>query len=184
MFPVLLALGVTGFAISHILAERQITAEMRAKLTPQMIASARRWARARGLPTAWVLATILVESGGKIGAAGDDGGRSVGLMQVNTVAHAKEMQAAGVTRAAMFGIDKNIEWGTKVLKAVYDDVKAALAATPVPVPVDIATRLAYKSGSKPIVDVIQQGRNPVTLPWAPPAVVRWRRALTGTSAVV
>lgn len=184
MLAMLLGLVVVGVAASHIIADRQITAEMRAKLTPPMIASAKRWAHRRGLPVPWVLATILVESEGKVGAVGDADGRSVGLMQVNTVAHAREMQAAGVTRTAMFGIDKNIEWGTKVLKEVYDDVKAALASSPVAVPVDVATRLAYKSGSKPIVDVIQQGRNPVTLPWAPPAVVRWRRALTGTSAVV
>lgn len=183
MFPVLLALGVAGFAISHILADRQITAEMRAKLTPQMIASAKRWARARGLPTAWVLATILVESEGKVGAVGDEGGRSVGLMQVNTSAHADEMRAAGVTRSALFGIDKNIEWGTKVMKDIYDEVRAAIAQRPTPAPIDIVTRLAYK-GPKTVIGAIKRGQNPVTLPWAPPAVVRWRRALTGTSAVV
>jgi hypothetical protein len=180
---VLLGLVVVGFAASHIVADRQITAEMRAKLTPAMIASAKRWARHRGLPVPWVLATILVESEGKVGAVGDEGGRSVGLMQVNTVAHAAEMQAAGVTRSAMFGIDKNIEWGTAVLKDVHDKVKKALAAHPTAVPVDIATRLAYK-GPKTVLNAITSGQNPITLPWAPLAVVRWRRALTGTSAVV
>ena len=186
MLPVLIGLVISGVAVSRIVAnaheEKQITPEMRQKISPGAIASAKKWARKRGLPLNWVLATILVESQGKPTSTGDSGGRSVGLMQVNTVAHAEDMAAAGVTRTAMFRPDTNIEWGTKILRLYRDQVLEALGGRTPPAPVDIITRLAYK-GPKTVLGVLRRGENPINIPWAPEAVVHWRNALTGRRLV-
>ena len=60
----------------------------------QYVQLASKDARANGVPLEWVLATILVESTGKPNARGDADGRSVGLMQVNVVANAKDVTLA------------------------------------------------------------------------------------------
>lgn len=186
MLPVLIALFVSGVAASRIIAnrheEQQITSEMRAKISTGAIASAKKWARKRGLPLNWVLATILVESGGKPTVTGDAGGRSVGLMQVNTVAHATDMAKEGVTRASMFNPDVNIEWGTRLMREYRDKILEALGGRTPPAPLDIITRLAYK-GPKTVFGVLKRGENPINIPWAPEAIVRWRRALTGGALV-
>src|SRR5512144_3187010 len=126
--------------------------------------------RKRARPPNWVLANILVESHGRTTITGDSGGRSVGLMQVNTVAHAEDMAAAGVTRTAMFRPDTNIEWGTKILREYRDQVLEALGGRTPPAPIDIITRLAYK-GPKTVLRALHQGENPIHIPWAPEAVV-------------
>ena len=137
---------------------------------------ASKWGKRRGLPLDWVLATILVESGGNARAAGDADGRSAGLMQVNTVANAAEMRAAGVARAQMFDPETNIEWGTKYLRQFRDGVSAA-AVHGLPAGFDELTRLAYK-GPSAVYSVLRRGGNPLTeLSWAPEAISHWRQAM-------
>jgi hypothetical protein len=131
-----------------------------------------KWGKRRGLPFEWVLTTILVESGGKPNVAGDADGRSAGLMQVNTVAHAAEMAHAGVTRTQMFQPATNIEWGTKYLRQFRDDVLAALGGRPAPIPLDYIVRLAYK-GPTTVEGMLRRGENPATLSWAPDALRNW-----------
>ncbi len=98
-----------------------------AGISPENVKLAAKWAAARGLPLDWVLATILVESGGNPNTVGDyhidPKGASIGLMQINSVAHAAELAAAGLTRESLFNPDTNIEWGTKILRACFDRVR-------------------------------------------------------------
>ncbi len=123
-----------------------------------------------------------MESGGNPHSAGDAGGRSVGLMQVNTVAHGSEMAKEGLTRDSLFDMDKNVEWGTKVLREVHELVLKAIGGQTPKAPVDVITRLAYK-GPRTVVNAIHAGKNPIEISWAPDAVLRWRRALTRAAAV-
>ncbi len=138
------------------------------------VQSAAKWAKARGLTLEMVLTTILVESSGNPRAAGDADGRSAGLMQVNTVAHATEMARAGVSREQMFNPETNIEWGTKYLLEFRNNVLAA-AVKGLPAPIDELTRLAYK-GPSFVYNSLRRGGNPLTeLSWAPEAIANWRR---------
>lgn len=137
-----------------------------------------KWAKRRGLPLDWVLATILVESGGKPGSVGDDG-KSIGLMQINVVTsdHARELAAAGVTRAQMFQPATNIEWGTKYMREFRDKVLIALGRRTPPIPLDYIVRLAYK-GPAPVYSVLRRGGNPATeLSWAPDALRNWHEKM-------
>lgn len=136
-----------------------------------------KWGRRRGLPLEWVLTTILVESGGKPNVAGDSDGRSAGLMQVNTSAHASEMAQAGVSRAQMFQPATNIEWGTKYLRQFRDEVLVALGGRRPPIPLDYVVRLAYK-GPTTVEGMLRRGENPATLPWAPEALRRWQEKMS------
>ncbi len=174
----LLAIAGVGAAAYHI-AEgpnlRNIAAGLGLPLAYVQLAD--KWGKRRGLPLEWVLTTILVESGGKPNVAGDADGRSAGLMQVNTVAHASEMAAAGVTRAQMFNPATNIEWGTKYLREFRDKVLAALGGRPAPIPLDYIVRLAYK-GPETVYGVLRRGENPATLAWAPDALRNWHAKMT------
>lgn len=100
-------------------------------LSPEIVASAQKWAAARGLPVPWVLATIIAESGGNPRTVGDyhvlPEGASVGLMQVNTSSEAPWLRRAHVTRQMLFDIDTNIQWGTAVLLRKYKQVLDTLA---------------------------------------------------------
>jgi hypothetical protein len=135
-----------------------------------------KWGKRRGIPFEWVLTTILVESRGRPGSVGDDG-KSIGLMQVNTVAHAAELATAGVTRERMFQPATNIEWGTKYLREFRDKVLEALGGRKPPIPLDYIVRLAYK-GPTPVYGVLQRGGNPAELSWAPEALRNWHDHMT------
>ena len=152
------------------------------RLPLSTVQSAAKWARHRHLPLEWVLATILVESNGDPNIAGDSGGRSVGLMQVNSVAHAAELAAAGVSRAALFDPDTNIEWGTKYLAAFRSLVTHALDGKPPPAPLDEIVRLSYK-GPQTVVNALQHGTNPLDISWAPSAIAAWRKAMARVSSL-
>lgn len=141
------------------------------------VQSARKWSTLYRVPLEWVLATILVESGGKPNARGDADGRSVGLMQVNVIAHAAEMAQAGVSASQMTIPDVNIQWGTKYLKQFKDDVETALGGRQPPIPLDWIVRLAYK-GPATVESVLRKGGNPATISWAPEALRRWSAAMT------
>jgi len=134
------------------------------KLTPEIISLARKWAAVRGLPTKWVVATILAESGGNPTCVGDyhvlPEGASIGLMQVNTgpKAHGPALAAAGVSRAMLFEPDVNIEWGTKILRGAYDTVRRALEKHPSKVPVERLLRLQYRGVQAS--SAVEQGHDP------------------------
>lgn len=98
-------------------------------------------------------------------------------MQVNTVAHADEMRAAGVTRERMFAPATNIEWGTKYMQQYRDEVLAAAGGRALPAPLGELMRLAYK-GPEAVKSVLRRGGNPLTaLSWAPEAISNWRQKL-------
>jgi transglycosylase-like protein with SLT domain len=153
------------------------------KLTAAIVALAKKWAASRGLPPAWVLATILVESGGDPSRVGDfhvrADGASIGLMQVNTVAHADRLAAAGVTREQLFDPNRNLEWGTKILREAYDRVTKALGPNP-PLPLDQLVRLAYKGVD--VISAVRGGRDP-RLAYVQP-VARWSESLVRSQALV
>lgn len=135
------------------------------------VRSALKWSALYRVPFEWVLATILVESGGKAHARGDADGRSVGLMQVNVVAHAQD-----VTLEQMLDPDQNIKWGTKYLKDFTNQVQDALGGRQPPIPLDWIVRLAYK-GPATVEKVLRSGGNPSTISWAPEALRRWQAAM-------
>lgn len=177
MLPLLLlgVAGVVAAAVGLTGGPNLARAAGALKLPLAYVASAAKWAKKRGLPLDWVLTTILVESRGNPRAAGDSDGRSVGLMQVNAVAHAAELRAAGLTRESLFDPETNIEWGTKYLVQFRDDVLSTLGGRSPPAPLDELVRLSYK-GPASVLAALKRGQNPAaTLSWAPPAIANWRQ---------
>ncbi len=155
-------------------------------LTPEIVESARKWAAFYGMPPAWVLATILAESRGNPRAIGDKHiipeGASIGLMQVNTVAHAGALRKGKTTRAMLFIPDVNIKWGTMILRDKYNQVAAALQSAKKPlrgVPTDILTRLLYTGVDT--VRHIYRGTDP--RPNAKPTVMAWNAAINSVSGL-
>jgi hypothetical protein len=142
----------------------------------QYVQLASKEARANGLPLEWVLATILVESKGNSRARGDADGRSVGLMQVNVVANAKD-----VTLAQMLDPAQNIAWGTRYLAQFKQGVLSALGGRTPPAALDELTRLAYK-GPTTVENMLRAGGNPLKLSWALAAINNWRRAMATVRA--
>lgn len=149
-----------------------------AALTPQIVAIARKWARVRGLPVAWVLATIQIESGGQTCRVGDAGGRSVGLMQVNTVAHADMMRKMGLSYSDLLRPDQNIRIGTQILRNRWELVHAATGGQST-VPIGTLVALAYR-GPERTVEAIRSGG---PLPY-PERAARWNTALSETAPLV
>lgn len=133
-------------------------------LTPEIVALARKWAAVRGIPAHWVLATIWAESRGNPRAYAGGREDSYGLMQVNWNAHGARIAATGYGKASLFEPDKNIEWGTRILKEAYD--RAVKSGTTNPI--DVATRMVYT------------GRQPSST-YAPTATA-WQAALARTRA--
>lgn len=115
--------------------------------TAEIIASARKWAKIRGVPVQEILATIYVESRGNPKAwanlATED---SRGLMQVNVNAWASKLQARGYSLDDLWDIDKNIEIGSEIYANYRNTVKSLIAQSGVPqsASIDVLTRLYYK----------------------------------------
>lgn len=141
------------------------------------VAAAKKWSTWYRVPFEWVLATILVESGGKPNVRGDADRRSVGLMQVNVVANAKD-----VTLTQMLDPEQNIKWGTKYLKDYTDKVEEALGSRTPPIPLSWIVRLYYK-GPKTVLGVLDRGGDPKTISWAPEALHRWAAAMGRVTAL-
>lgn len=138
-----------------------------ARLSPAIVKLAKKWAAARGLPPEWVVATIILESGGNPNAHNRRGrDDSYGLMQVNWLAHGDALTKAGVRPADLFDPNTNIDWGTRILKDSLTRAQRAGAPSTF-----IATRLAYT------------GRSATSVP-APDKAVEWREALAQGSALV
>ena len=127
----------------------------------QIVQSAYKWSQKRGLPFPWVLATIIVESGGNPRSTGDANGESKGLMQVNTVANAAVLRQYGYGPSDMYDIDHGIEIGTLLMKQFYDKVKQHGAAR-VRTPIDETLRLSYK-GPEPVYNALDRGQEPSSL---------------------
>jgi hypothetical protein len=166
------------------------------QLRPDVVEAATKWAQVRGLPLQWVLATILVESRGNPLIVGDrfiiPEGASIGLMQINTVAWKDRLRRAKVTRQMLFNVDKNVEWGTLIMREKYDKVMEALVKTrrPLrnPVPVDVLMRLLYTGVD--VLKAIYNGvdpradSNPKRHAARLRSVSAWNQAQAATSALV
>ena len=169
LFPIAAALAVTmllavlagGAQASYLSAARK------AKLSPTIVKLAKKWASTRSLPPEWVVATIILESGGNQYAHNRSGrDDSYGLMQVNWLAHGDALSKAGIRPEDLFDPNVNIDWGTRILKDSLTRAQRAGAPSTF-----IATRLAYT------------GR-PATSAPAPDKAVEWREALAQGSALV
>lgn len=152
-------------------------------LTPEYVTLARKYAKLRSLPVDWVLTTIIVESGGHANESGDTGGISKGLMQVNSVAHADLLKKLGLTPESLFNPEINIAIGTWLMRQFLNEILAALKTHPSKAPVDEILRLYYK-GPKYVMAALQAGRDPRTLPWAPPSIANWQKVKAATQALV
>ena len=157
-------------------------------LTPEVYASAKKWATARGLPLQWVLATIQVESSGKQRAhastATED---SYGYMQLNwgSTAIRSLAESYGVTTPdRLMDPDTNIMLGTLVLRTYLDNVLKWLGGAPPPAPLDQIVRLAYK-GPALVKSALAAGKTDPSTFYknAGQAVDNWNVAMTKASAV-
>ena len=152
----------------------KISAMLGGRWTPAIVQSAWKWAKKRGLPFNWVLATIIVESGANPRSTGDAGGESKGLMQVNTVANAKLLAQHGYRPDDMYDVDHGIEIGTLLMLDFYNKVRqhgASRARTPI----DETLRLSYK-GPETVYAALDRGQEPSSISWAPAAIANWRAA--------
>jgi hypothetical protein len=206
MFPILLALAGFGFtaAIATALRKRvtgaTISYETPTKgsgyimpnvtipkgFTPQVVASAKRWAAERGIPVQEILATIYVESRGNPKAwANLSTEDSRGLMQVNVRTWASKLASYGMTVDDLWDVDKNIMIGTLIYKQYRDNVLTWIAQSgrPQPVPIDVLARLAYK-GPAYVKKVILEGGN-AAHPYkdAEKAIANWKVAMTVANQV-
>jgi hypothetical protein len=115
--------------------------------TPEIVASAVKWARARGVPAQEILATIYVESRGNPKAwANLSTEDSRGLMQINVRAWGSKLAARGYTEDDLWDVDKNIEIGSEIYANYRKTVQNLIAQSGVPqsAPIDVLTRLYYK----------------------------------------
>lgn len=180
-------IGVTAAAIISILllSTPRILASARARagggplpvvpnIRPEFVALAAKWAAAYNLPLQWVLATILSESNGNPNTVGDyhvdPQGASIGLMQVNVVAHRDELARAGLTRNDMFNPDINIQWGTMILAKCVQSARNRGGGD-----VGLLARLCYTGA-------VRSGTDTASCSSCPTTAMRWNENLNRTSA--
>ena len=170
MFPVILALAGIGFVAALLGATKRApgavisydvpapwppaatggyvtTTTIPKMFTAEIVASAIKWANARGVPAQEILATIYVESRGNPRAwANKVNEDSRGLMQVNVRAWAKSLAKYGMTVDDLWDIDKNIMIGSDIYATYRKKVQSLIAQSGVPqaAPIDVLTRLYYK----------------------------------------
>lgn len=175
------AAAITGFLLvaAGVAAAGESRLECTESITPRIVRLARKWARARGLPVEWVLATIQLESGGRSCLIGDEG-RSYGLMQVNTEAHADLLDRMGVGRADLLRPDVNIGVGTALLRRRWAQIHQATKGRSA-VPVGTLVALAYW-GPGPTLNALRAGTDPRDA--NPRRVARWNAALSETATLV
>jgi len=130
------------------------------KFSAEVVASATKWAKIRGIPLAEVLATILLESRGNPKAhaltAKED---SRGAMQVNIRAWHPVIVELGYTDDDLYRLDVGIEVGTYILKSYRDKVLALVKKSPVAQVHDLATltRLYY-AGPKYVDNMLRKAK--------------------------
>lgn len=169
------------------------------ELSAEIVNSARKWARVRGVPTQEILATILVESSGKQRAWNCQPGprpdgctkeNSRGLMQVNINAWRPLLAANGMTVEDLYDVDKNIMVGSYIYAKYRAEVQNLIAQSGVRQTMSLGTitRLYYK-GPKYVKEAILAGRvlgtTPATRPYkqTAEAVANWDRAMSKVSAI-
>ena len=158
----------------------------------QAKAVARKWGRIRGIPPAWILGTMFVESRLDACETGDfvirgeriPGGASVGIMQVNTVAHPDLMAKLGLTREDLFDPDKAVELGSYILNREYRRILAVLAGRRPPVPIGVIVQLGYKGNMRKILRQLQQGTFNAAQIHDPAVLARRSNALARAEALV
>jgi soluble lytic murein transglycosylase-like protein len=149
---------VQSFTVPKAFSDRVDKAVSR--FSPPVIAAAKKWAAARGLPLREVLATIALESGGVPNAWKNDSVEdSRGLMQVNVRAWKSLLDKAGFTPADLFDPDKGVQIGTYVYAAYRKKVQDLLAANPVEQvwPIDTLARLYY-AGPKYVEQMLKKAK--------------------------
>lgn len=116
------------------------------QIPAEVMAAAKKWAAARGLPLVDVLTTILLESRGNPKAlAKNDKEESRGSMQVNIRAHADLIKKLGYTVDDLYKPNVGVEIGTYLYAAKRKAVEALLKKTTRKQVYDLATltRLYY-----------------------------------------
>jgi soluble lytic murein transglycosylase-like protein len=174
-----LGLGIVGFAMAMstpaYASEVWINAQEKKKgkgrmgntlknaaagFSAEVLASAKKWAKARGVALAEILATILLESGGNPKAhlvnAKED---SRGLMQVNIRAHADMVKARGYSADDLYKPDIGIEIGSLVYAQARAKVSELVKKSGVAQTHDLGTltRLYY-AGPKYVVSMLQKAK--------------------------
>lgn len=116
------------------------------QFSPAVMAAARKWASARGVPVREILATIALESGGNPKAHKNDKTEdSRGLMQVNVRAWKSLLDQNGLTPNDLYDPDKGVQIGSYIYATYRKKVQALVAASGVEQtwPIDTLTRLYY-----------------------------------------
>lgn len=175
-----LGLGILGFALTMstpaYASEAWINAQEKKKkgkgrmgktlkdavtnFSPEVLASARKWATNRGVPLAEILATILLESGGNPKSQlVNDKEDSRGLMQVNIRAHGDMLKAKGYTADDLYRPDVGIEIGSLIYAQARAKVGELVKKCPAPQTHDLGTltRLYY-AGPKYVVSMLQKAK--------------------------
>ena len=206
MFPAVLALAGLGFlavmagikrrAAGEVIsydpeAERQVayvaTTTKGKSLSPVVVALAEKWAKKRGVPAREIVATIIVESGGRAGAKSDNPTKedSRGLMQVNINTWKPLLVQNGMTVEDLYDPEKNIMIGSYIYAQYRKNVQALITQSGVKqsAPLDVLTRLYYK-GPKYVKDNILAGED-ASYPYkdAEKAINNWQIAMNTAAAV-
>jgi hypothetical protein len=166
-------------------------------LTSEILASARKWAAARGVPLQEILATIWVESRGKPRGWNCQPGpkpdgctkeNSRGLMQINInpTAWGPLLTKYGLVPDDLYDIDTNIKLGSEIYASYRKKVQNLIALSGVPQTLDLATltRLYYK-GPKYVERKLLAHEDAVH-PYrdAELAVANWQGAIAKVSNIV
>jgi hypothetical protein len=146
-------------------------------LDPEILALARKWAEKRGLPLLWVVGTIMLESAGKPTVENDDPDengdkRSVGLMQINTVAFRPQMKVNNLTREMLFKPEINVAFGTLIMANAYHSAVRALSGKTPPADMGVLTRFMYW-GPSLVGKYLKKGKDP--RPLNPTLATRWEK---------
>lgn len=142
------------------------------------------WAAYYGVPVAWVLATIKIESNGDPNETGDfqlhPQGASVGLMQVNSVAHADRLRRHGMNRESLFDPNNGVQIGTEILRESLDKIQQALLRYSTVAPLHNLVTLDYQG--QRVRTALARGEDPRLLNSR--RITRWNNALAQGQALV
>ncbi len=205
LVPILLGAVGAGFAVIYFVARKRVQGAVISydptvptsggyvvattipkALTLEIVNSARKWAKARGIPLREVLATILVESSGKPRAwANLKTEDSRGLMQVNVRAWASLLTQNGMTVNDLWDIDKNIMIGTYIYAKYRKEVQDLIAKSGCPqsAPIDVLTRLYYKGPAYVRTKILACKDASSPYKNADKAIANWQAAMGKVAAV-